>query len=367
MKSSKVPIQQSEQQYYTINLILTNKFLKWVYTHRLLNGPGALQDELFAEKPDSEEFLFGGKHRIQFKTLEEITSFNAAFDNILLKHRINECHKHSLLYFIVFLNFDYEQQSIENNRHNHLHDYAIFILDLISDSLAHIERMRKNESYQEIYDGTTNEIFFAKKELVATMPLEELVEYLPDAKHADDVVKYLRITIYDDELYVPEDLMITVQSNKDRKLKSLSGAQINKFELPKNLLYETFTHMIGNMLNQHKKNNTVFYQEIVKNNSTLADFKSFNNKFKKHSISNVTSLTRLGTIIGDYLTEHKIFTSKRAIAGFLFEYFALFKAIELKRSMEQLPEDYSQLIPIYIKNRINGETIRNMMKDVGEI
>ncbi|WP_179416145.1 hypothetical protein HDF19_08410 [Mucilaginibacter sp. E4BP6] len=365
IKSNTVQAEATEQPC-CIRLTLTRDFLKWVYSHRLLYGVGEFQDQLWANKPEVEHFSFGGKPGTQFKSLDDAISFNIAFDAILLKHNINEKHKHSLLYLIIFLNFDYEQQSIENNRHNHLHDFAIFILDLIADSLAHIERMRKNENYQQMYDGATNEFFFAKKELVNTMPLEELVEYVPDAKHADDIVKYLRIGLYEQELYVPKDIIITVQSNQSRNLKSLSGKQVSKLELPKNLLYETFTYMISNMLNQHKRYNTWFYQEIIKANSTLADFKKLNDKFKKHTISNTKSLAKVGILVSDYLIKHKIYTSKRAIASFLFDYFALFKAINLKKPIE-FPDDYSELISFYNRNGVDSETIRNMMKDVGEI
>jgi hypothetical protein len=354
------------QQTISMQLTLTREFLKWVYTHRLLDGEGEFQNQAWADKAETEQFSFGGKHGTQFKSLDHILSFNKAFDAILLKHKIDETHKHSLLYLIIFLNLDYEQQSIENNRHNHLHDYSLFILDLIADSVAHIERMRKNERYEQIYDEATTEFFFAKKELVNNMPLEELVEYVPDGKHADDIVKYLRITIYNQELYVPEDLIITIQSNQSRNLKSLSGKQVSKFELPKNLLYQTFTYMIGTMCEQHKKHDTWFYQEITKGNSTLADFKQLNDKFKKHSISNPKSLARVGILIGDYLIKHKIYTTKSGIASFLFDYFALFKAMNLKTSVE-FPEEYNELLSFYLKNGITSETIRNMMKDVGEI
>ena len=356
----------SKPYYYNITLTLTNKFLKWAYTHRLIDGPGKFQDEAFAKRPDVEQIRFGGKYGTQFTTLDEIESFNVAFDVLLDKFKVDKKHKHPLLYLISFLNQDFEQQSIENNRHNYLHDYAVFILDMIADSLAHIERMRKNSNYQEIYDAVTNEILFAKKEVFNVMPLEELVERVPDAKHADDIVRYQRISLYDYELYVPDDVIITIQSNKKRNLKSLSGKQVSLLQLPTNLAYQTFSFIVTNILDQHKKYNTSFYQDMFNPESTLRDFKSFNNKYKKHSISNNTSLARLGTLIGDYLIMNNICTNKRAIAAFLFEYFALFKAINLKKAVE-FPNDYSELIHFYNCNHITSETIRYMMNDVGEI
>jgi len=266
----------------------------------------------------------------------------------------------------MFLGNDVEQQSINNNRHNHLHNYAIFILNLIADSLAHIEAMRKNLNYKEIYDEYTNEIFFARHEVVASMPYDELVEYYPDLKQADDVIKYLRVPFYDYELYVPNDVIISIQSNKGRKLKALAGNQVSNFELPRNVQRETFIFMIKTMLDTHKQYNTEFYQDLIKGENMFTDYKKLITKNKKHSISNVTSLARVGILVTDYLIKHKLYTSKRSIAAFLFEYFALFKAIIMKRPI-QVPDDYSELIPFYIKNGVSAETIRNMMKDVGEI
>lgn len=351
------------QQHYTIRLALTREFLKWTHTHRLLDGEGEVQDQLWARKPVTQEFLFGGKYGIQFKTIEQVASFNTAIDAMLVKNKVDSKHKHSLLYLIMFLNQDYEQQSIENNRNNHLHDYSRFILDLIANSLSHFDAMGKNASYQKVYDGETQEFFFAKKELLQSMPIEELVVHIPDEDHKDDIVKYLRVSIYDDELYVPDDLIINIGSR--RTLKNLLGETIPYVKLPNNIRYETFNFMLERMLQEHKKFNTEFYHDIVKDNM-LSDFKSVYLKYKRHKISNTKSLAIVGTLITDYLFKHKLYTSKRSVAVFLFEYFALFKAIELKKQV-MFPENYEELIPFYIRNKVTRETIRNMMKDVGEI
>jgi hypothetical protein len=162
--------------HISIPLILTRDFLKWTHTHRLLDGPGEFQDKLWAKKPLNMEFDFGGKYGTQFKTLEERESFDTEFDKLLEEEGIDTKHKNSLLYLIMFLGTDLQQQSIENNTRNHLQDYAKFLLDLIADSLAHIEGMRKNPNYQEVHDVLTDEIFFAKNHLVESMPYEELIE-----------------------------------------------------------------------------------------------------------------------------------------------------------------------------------------------
>ena len=358
--------QNPEQQYYNINLNLTREFLKWVHTHRLLDGPGDVQDELWARQPEVQHHWFGGKHGTQFPTVEEFASFDSAFNEMLNRRNVPIEHKHSLLYIILFLHEDYEQQSIDNNRNNHLYDYAVFLLNLIADSLAHLKAMRKNKAYVEVEDRATDEIFFAKKSVFDSMPIEDLVEYLPDSKHADDVVRYLRITFYKYELYIPEDLVISIQSNK-RQLKSLTGATVANIELPVDIRYEVFKYMVTYMLDQHKKYNTDFYLEMMKGKAQFEDFTSIYQKtYKKHAISNPKSLAIVGTLVSDYLIHHKLYTSKRSIAAFLFEYFALFKAIRLKKQVA-FPESYNEVIRFYNDNKITSETIRIMMKDVGEI
>lgn len=357
---------QAEQQYYSINLTLTREFLKWIHSHHLADGPTF--QHLWDDKPVTQEFLFGGKYGNQFETLKQIKSFNKAFDSVLSKFNIDEKHKHSLLYIIMFLGADSEQQSIENNWNNHLLDYSKFIVDLISDSLSHMDSMRKNSKYKEVYDIYTLETFFAKKEIVDSMPYEELITYIPQGKQADDIVKYNRVNIYEQELHVPSDLIINIQSNKERMIKSGDGRQVSQLELPHNILLETFNFMIGIMLDQHKKRNTDFYRNIINDNTTLKDLvKSVNKTYKKHSVSNVRSLAVVGTLLTDYLLMHKLFTSKRSIAAFLFEYFALFKAIILKKQPEEFPNNYDELVPFYRGLGVDGEKLRNQMKDVGEI
>jgi hypothetical protein len=237
-----MPSSPSEQQYYTINLTLSREFLKWTHTHRLLDGAGLFQDELWGNRPDHEQFAFGGKYGTQFKTVDEISSFISAFDDLLARKGIDSKHKHNLWYLISFLKKDSEQQRTKNNRYNHLHDYAKFILDLITNSLSHFQTMEKNSAYGKVYDEVTNEVFFAKTKLIESMPMEELWEYIPDEDHAEDVVKYLRIDLYDDELYVPYDLIINIKS--ERKLKNLLGETIEHIALPVNLRYEVFTYML---------------------------------------------------------------------------------------------------------------------------
>jgi hypothetical protein len=233
--------------------------------------------------------------------------------------------------------------------------------------MAHMEAMRRKPAYQEVYDVMTTETFFAKHEIVNSMSYEELIEYFPTAKQADDVVRYNRVNIYGYELHVPSDLIITIQSNKGRKIESLDGAQVEYLEIPRNILLETFKFMVNNMLELHKKKNTQFHQDITNTNTTLKDLIKSLNKNKKHTVSNVLSLAKIGTLVTDYFKMHKLLTSKRSIAAFLFEYFALFKAIILKKQPSKFPANYDELIPFYRSLGVDSEKLRNQMKDVGEI
>jgi len=360
--------QEAEQQYYYMTLTHTRDFLKWMHTHRLLDGPGEFQDRLWEKQPATKPFRFGGKFGKQFRTAEDFGSFSTAFDETLHEHGIPEKHKANLLYLICFLHDDYEQQSIIRNRHNQLHDYASFIIELIADSEAHIKRMHRNKDYVEINDPYTGEFFFARKALAESMPEEELLEYLPTEKNGDDVIKYLRITICDHELYVPNDLLLSVNTTTERNLITSSGEQkSDKLTVPLTIQYEMFTYMLKLMLDMHRKYDTMFYKALSQPELISPDLKDYvNNHYKRHALSPTQSLARIGVLVSDYLIANKTHTSKRSIAAFLFEYFALFKAIKLKRTADY-PENYSELIPFYIKNKVNSETVRNLMKDVGEI
>jgi len=351
------------KQYYSINITLTREFLKWVHTHRLLDGAIPFHDDLWMNRPDQEQFAFCGKYGTQFKTIDEASSFVSSFDDLLVRKGIDDKHKHNLWYLIRFLNQDFEKQSIENNRNNHLHDYAKFILDLIANCLSHFRAMEKNPAYGKVHDEITNEVFFAKTGLIGSMPIEELWEYVPDEHHADDIVKYLRIDIYDDELYVPDDFILNIKSKQT--LKNLMGETIEHIALPANLRYGVFTYMINQMLQQHKKYNTDFYQEMIKD-SMLTDFKGMYKKYKRHQMSIPRSLATIGHVVRDYLLMHNIYTKKSDIADFLFEYFALFKAIKVK-TKDAFPVDYKHVIGFYRDRKVNKETIRLIMKEFGEI
>jgi len=352
----------SEQQYYYIQLNLSNTFLKWAYGHRLVDGDIAKQ--FWKDKQAPHTVAFGGLNSTQFTSLAEIQSFNEAFDNLLAKHDINVKHKHPLKYFMIFLHNDYETQSLANNAHNGLLEYAQFILNIYTNSKRHFEAMAKNPAYQMIYDEMTQEYLFATKKLYESMPLDELVEYIPDTKHADDVIRYLRITIGENELYIPPGMEMTVTN--DKELRNLLGATIQKIPVPAYLQYNIFSYVINEMVEAHKKANTIFYQYLTQKEAGDADLRRIYNQYKKSYVSQSQSLLRVAIMISDYLKEQKLITVKRKAAVFLHGYFSLFKAFIIK-SGQTLPEDYSELNPFYVRNHISPETIRLMLKDVGEI
>lgn len=79
-------------------------------------------------------------------------------------------------------------------------------------------------------------------------------------------------------------------------------------------------------------------------------------------------MIKIGTIVTEYLSTNKLLKTKVAIADFLFEYFALFKAFELpKKPTSPSPEDYTDLPYYYIQHGITKESVRLMMKDAPKV
>lgn len=141
--------------------------------------------EMWKNTPDISEHSFGGAYGTQFTSVEQYVSFNAAFEKVLIKNKIDSAHKNPLLYMISFLGADYQKQSLDRNEANRLIKYTRFILDLQTNCYSHFEAMMKNKEYQRIYDEYTAEYFFAKKSLLDKMPLEEICEYRPNDNPGD--------------------------------------------------------------------------------------------------------------------------------------------------------------------------------------
>ncbi|WP_345954757.1 hypothetical protein [Mucilaginibacter sp. PAMB04168] len=360
----------TDAQYYTFTLQLPKSVIARIHEHRLIdpfiNANGEFKGSLWKDAPDVVEHQFGGRYGTQFKTVKEVESFLNAFHAIIDKRNIDRKHLHPLLYLILFLNEDYEQQSIENNRFNRLLDYARFVLDFSVNCWSHFELMESKPEYKKVYDQYTQEYFFAKAELLDTMEYEELIEFVPDEKNREDIVKYLRVDVMGKELYVPDDLTFNTRTNGERLLRSVSGEGLDSIELPSWFREQLITHTLTTMLEEHKQHNTVFYQEFVKSDFDATAMKKVYRQYKKRALSNTTSLARVGIMVGDYLKDHKIYKTKADIASFLFEYFALFKSFRLRKPIA-IPQDYSHLTRFYMDNGITTETVRLMMKDVGEI
>jgi hypothetical protein len=268
------------------------------------------------------------------------------------------------MYFIIFLHQDYEAQSLANNAHNRLIEYAQFILNIYTNSKKHFEAMAKNPSYQMIYDEMTQEYLFAKKTVYESMPLEELVEYVPDAKQVDDIIRYTRITIGENELYIPPGMEMGVTYTK--QLKNLMGVSIHKINVPAYLQFNVFRYVINEMVDAHKRANSTFYQYLIGKEASDADRRKVYNQYKKTYISQSQSLLRVAIMLSDYLKEQKLITSKLQAAKFLHGYFSLFKAFVIK-TKQTPPDDFTELPLFYTRNHVSPETVRYMLKDVGEI
>ncbi|MCC8410497.1 hypothetical protein LJ707_16260 [Mucilaginibacter sp. UR6-1] len=370
----------SEQHYYSIVLRLPKEFMVWVHDHptvALFQGSSAFG---WANHPDIIQHNFGGKYGTQFTTTDGVKVFLTKFREVLQQWNIPNQHLDPLLYIYCFVADDVEKQSIANNRYNELCEYAKYLSDLYAIGIAHINKMSKDQSYALIHDKNSDEVFFAKKELSEKYSLEEILEYYPDEKHANDVIRYMVIKSHGQELYIPRDLDFNINSLTSFKNylgESLIDTNIKKgkkvvnsqpryiLPTPPQIKRHLFESTINYMLNEHKRDNTDFYKAFTNENSLLSDFKSFYNRNQRHIISNTLTLTQIGTLVTAYLNNHKLINSKRQQAYFLHEYFVLLKAFDIKN--KELPSDYEDLKHFYISNKITQEFVRNMMKDVGEI
>lgn len=362
----------SEPKYYSQQISIPREFLIKTYAHPLLAQVKDTTEEnetyrgFWKNTPDPYIDTFGGVSGTQFRSKEAIISFNEAFNRILSKHRIGSEHKHKLLYLIRFYGEDVEKQSVNNNRYNRLLEYTKFILDICRNSEIHIHRYSKNKDYQIIHDPYTTEYFFARTSVVEKYPIEEIIEFRPN-DNPGDIISYMRFDIGLTELYVPYDLAFNLAS--EQKLRNFDGVIVPKFDIPQRLQAELFKYTFNCMLEEHRLNNTNFYKTISETPLTADDFKKLYRKYKRNVISQNESLIQIGTVISEYLTDNKLIKSKLAIAGFLFDYFAIFKLLKLKNPKE-FPKNYEDMSRFYNQNGITSETIRLMMKEdkqVGEI
>lgn len=348
-------------QHYSFNIKLSQDFLKKTHAHPIIAEMdfGGFYDEMWKNIEESVPFNFGGKYTTQFISAEEIKDFSMAFDRLLERKSISEAYKPSLLYFILFLGQDFEKQSIDRNKQNRLKDYANFLSDLFINGIYHFQQMSKKKDYTMVHDPYTQEYFFAKKHLVESMDPEDLFEFVPDEKDKADIIKYLRVTIGTQEMYVPEEIIPAIIGTSS--LKSIHGETMNSLNFPRQFKYELFNYTVKTMMDEHKTENTEFYRVFAAPELDMKTLKSIYKAYQKDKLSNVIALTRIGLVISDFLTENKLLKSKTAIADFLWEYFALFKAYEYPK-LPTPPKEYSELPNFYMQNRITKESIRLMMK-----
>jgi hypothetical protein len=355
-----------DQQQASKIITLTKAFLMTTHAHPRLAPLKDIDKEnehynrMWENSQDENKVLFGGAYGNQFSSIEELKAFDMAFNSIMVKHGIDAKHKDPLLYFISFLGEEFERQSLNNNQANRLLDYTKFILDLHRNCASHFEAMEKNKDYEMIYDQACKEYLFARKELIEKLGVDVIAEDRPQM-NPGDIVSYIRVDIFEMELYVPYDLLFSITS--DRRLRDFNGSVVPSIKLPAYLQSELFKFAFKYMLDEHKYNNTPFYQDIKKPGLIPRDFKKLYHKYGKHAISQTESLIRVALVISDYLMDQQQIKTKRAIAAFLFDYFSLFKVIQLKKAVNP-PDNYNELAQFYNKHGVTSETIRLMMKDV---
>jgi hypothetical protein len=359
----------SEPQYYFANISVSKNFLIQTHAHPLLAEIKELRVDdgfylrMWESSSDPHITTFGGVFGVQFKSSAEIESFAEALKSVLTKHKIGEEHADNLLYFMKFYGEDVEKESLANNEYNRLIEYTHFILDLQKNAEAHALRYSKDKHYKRVDDPYTKEYFFARTTLFDKYTLDEIIEDRPQ-ENPGDIVSYLRFNIGITELYVPYDVVFTLTSHD--KLKNFDGETVDQFNLPRYLQSELLNFTLSYMLNAHKVNNTPFYKTITRAPLSADDFRKLYRQYQRKVIKQNSSILRIGSVITDYLINQNLIKSKRSIASFLFEYFALFKVLRIKKP-KSFPEDYSKLSRFYIENGITSETIRLMMKEVSEV
>jgi len=355
----------SVTQYHTHPLSVSKEFLIKTYSHALLNGiSGVTEDhpfylDMWKNTPDPSIELFGGTYGVQFPNKESFESFDKAFDNVLSKFNIGVEHKNHLQYFISFYDKDEERMSLNDNDHNRLIEYVKFILDIHQNSVLHFNRYQKNDSYQLIHDEGPNDYFFAKKTLFEKYSFEDIVECRPNDEPGD-TISYMRFYIGITELYVPYDLIFNLTSKEG--LRSFDGSVIEAINIPPYLQSELFKFTLNYMVEAHQKANSAFYQAISTKSLSDHDFSLLYYKYKRKKPRANDSIMKLGTLITDYLLEKGVMKTKRSIANFLFNYFALFKLLRFK-GQTTFPEDYAEIVSFYVSHKITPETVRLLMKD----
>lgn len=333
---------------YTIPLKLSKDFMMKVHAHPLLAEiKGLSVDDLFYQsmwekESNLIELSFGGLFRNQFNTLEELKDFLNAFDQLVSKHNIDKSHRDHLLYLIEFFNQDEQKQSVENNNYNGLLQSGQFLIDLYLYGAEQFEKMKSSKGYFLINDELTNRSFFSKKDPKLVLNRDD---------HYDGTsVQYHEFMVGSNMLRIPFDMRIDFNHGTRR------------FDLPESLNYEFQKSIITKILNEHKDEDSEYYQLLVDYGDDLNKLRV--KSFQKHLLISIDSaMLRVGSVIQDYLRSFNPNISKVALAEFIWEYFALFKAYKIKVNLPT-PTQYSELSGFYHNQKITKQSIRSKFKDV---
>jgi hypothetical protein len=192
------------------------------------------------------------------------------------------------------------------------------------------------------------------------MELNDLIEYFPEEKNREDVIRYLRISIGHHEIYVPKEMIPKIVSSST--LKSMDGEVIPSLDFPPQFKYQLLKYTVEIMMKEHEKAQTALFKLFQAANLDVRALKGLYKSYKKHKLSNVQALARIGVVVTDYLKVNRLLKSKTEIADFLWEYFALFKAYDVQKPKSPLL-GYSELPSFYNKNRVTAEYVRALMKE----
>jgi len=348
---------------YKTTITLTRNFLTWIHSNPVMSSvkdvPPELAIESWSKYSDTIEIGFGGIYGEQFPTESDFFEFRTEFIKLLDTSNIDRKHEHALYYFITFYGHQSTAQSIQRNHYNTLLIEGRFLLDLIEDSTQYFKKLVKDPSYDFFIDPDTEAPLFIKKHLITEE--EFLLDFAESyAKRPGDVIRFHRFLIYETVVYLRPHYNFNFTRNiskRDAKRKS-----IPLIELPGSLKLDTFMSILDRILNSQQAANTLFYREFnIEGGFDMRSFQQFSKGYYKQAHSHVGVMFNIATALSDYLKRFANFKSKTAIAKFIYGYFILFKAVEVK-DRSSIPKAYSELEKFYTQQGRSFNYIRLLLK-----
>jgi hypothetical protein len=337
---------------YSIPIKFSKQFMMKLHAHPLVaDVRGSSFDDpsyqaMWVKQPDTVDFNFSGWNRNQFKNSLEAKGFNQSFKDLLERSNIDLNHLGPLLYISTFQYQDFEKQSLVNNNFNCYRDSGTFLLDLYIKGSEHFEKMLKDSKYHTIYDEQTDEIFFS---LLDPAMYDDL-----DDHYSTGAVLYQSFKIGKSVIRIPDSYHLSLF---DREKNRAPVADI-----PPTFTRGILDAAITKLIKDHEEQETEYFQIFNEESHNLNQLKTIT-KQKKKLVSGDVTIVKIGSVIQDYLSANYVAMPKARITDFLWEYFALLKAYDVKAD-DVPPTEYSELTSFYREHKITKESIRLKFKSV---